>query len=104
MTVQRRYEPDAGTLDWGSGDSLPMTSTGNQGLDALADAIAERVFQRTQNVAGNWSGVPLRRRRAVIRQRLRCASAVRTHMHRQSRSSGGDATGVPHLNKLGGQR
>ena len=23
-----------------------MTSTGNQGLDALADAIAERVFQR----------------------------------------------------------
>jgi excisionase family DNA binding protein len=25
---------------------VPMTTTGNQGLDALADAIAERVFQR----------------------------------------------------------
>jgi hypothetical protein len=25
---------------------LPLSTTGNQGLDALADAIAERVFQR----------------------------------------------------------
>lgn len=58
----------------------------------------------SQNAAANWSGVSLRRRRAVIRQRRRCASAARTHIHRQSRSSGGDASGVPHLNKLGGQR
>ena len=45
MTVERRPKSDAGALDRGNRDSLLITSTGNQGLDALADAIAERVFQ-----------------------------------------------------------
>ena len=46
MTVERRPRSDAWALDRGNRDSLLITSTGNQGLDALADAIAERVFQR----------------------------------------------------------
>src|ERR1035438_3859111 len=46
MTAERRHKPNAGALDRGGGDSLPLSATGNQGLDALADAIAERVFQR----------------------------------------------------------
>ena len=41
MTGERRHKSNAG-----GGDSLPLSTTGNQGLDALADAIAERVFQR----------------------------------------------------------
>jgi hypothetical protein len=46
MTGERRDKPNAGALDRGGGDSLSLTTTGNQGLDVLADAIAERVFQR----------------------------------------------------------
>jgi hypothetical protein len=46
MNGEQRHKPNAGALDPGGGDCLALSTTGNQGLDALADAIAERVFQR----------------------------------------------------------
>lgn len=57
----------------------------------------------TRSVAESWPNLPVRRP-AVISQRLRCASALRTHKHRQSQFGGGDSNDVTRSNKLGGRR